>query len=491
MVEQILIGADVVFTFESLGYILLGCLIGTIVGVLPGLGPAAAISIALPATFYISPIYGLMMLSGIYYGTQYGGSITSILLKIPGETSSVMTIIDGHAMTMQGRAGVAIFAAGMSSFTAGIFTTFLIAFLSPVLADFAFSFGPAEYTMLMLLGFISISVITTDDMLKSFGVVCIGILVGCIGTDTITGFERFSFNSAYLIDGVGFASVAIGLFAISEIFKNIIEKISIKPYTGTLKLFPSKEDLKRMIPPTIRGTLLGSILGLLPGGGITISAYAGYSLEKKVSKNKDEMGNGAIEGVCAPEAANNASAQAGFIPLLALGLPENAVMAIMLGAFMLYGIVPGPIMMSNQPDIFWGLVISMLVGNFFLVILNIPLIRVWTNILKVPYNMLYPIILVICILGVYTMRTTLEDILLLAVFGMLGYVLMALKINFVPFMIGFVLGPKFEIVFRRSLVLNDGNFSIFVDRPISLALLCICVILVLIGINKYIRNFRS
>ena len=491
MVDQILLGIDVVFTFESMFYILLGCIAGTIVGVLPGLGPAAAISMVLPATFYISPIHGLMMLSGIYYGTQYGGSITSILLKIPGESSSVMTVIDGHAMTQQGRAGVAIFAAGASSFAAGIFTTILIAFLSPLLADFAFSFGPAEYTMLMLLGFISISVITTNDMLKSFGVVCIGILAGTIGTDTITGFERFSFNSVYLIDGVGFASVAIGMFALSEIFKNIIDKIDIKPYKGKIKLFPSREDLKRMIPSTIRGTLVGSILGLLPGGGITISAYAGYSVEKRFSKNKDQIGKGAVEGVCGPESANNASAQSGFIPLLALGLPENAVMAIMLGAFLLYGIMPGPTMMTSQPEIFWGLVVSMLVGNFILIILNIPLIRLWTQILKVPYSALYPFILLICVLSAYTMRTTLEDILFLAVFGTLGYILVSLKINFVPFMIGFVLGPKFEIVFRRSLVLNDGSFSIFVERPISLALLCISLMLVIIGINNYIRNFRS
>jgi putative tricarboxylic transport membrane protein len=490
MVDNILLGLSVVFTLEHLTYVLIGCLAGTIVGILPGLGPAAAISIVLPLTYYIDPLSGLMMLAGIYYGTQYGGSITSILLKVPGESSTVMTCIDGYALTQKGKPGLAIFGAGISSFVAGIFTTIMIAVLAPPLAELAFEFGPAEYTALMLLGFVGISAIATDDMIKSIGVVCMGILIGTIGTDTITGTERFSFNSVYLLDGIGFSAVAIGLFALSEMFKNIANNTEIKQFNDKIQLLPTLSDLKRMIAPTTRGTLIGSFLGLLPGGGITVSSYAAYAVEKKASKNKNEMGKGAIEGVCAPEAANNASAQAGYVPLLALGLPENAVMAIMLGAFMMYGIVPGPMMMTDQPDIFWGLVISMLVGNLILLLLNVPFVRLWVQVLRVPYHLLYPFILFVCCVGAYTMRNSVEDIIFLGVFGLLGYTLVMFKVNPVPFMLGFVLGPKFEIVFRRALSVNNGDFSIFIDRPISLGLLCFTGLFLLVGINKYV-NSRS
>lgn len=488
MIDHLLIGIEAVFTFKHLFYILLGCIAGTIVGILPGLGPAAAISIVLPLTYYIDPLSGLMMLSGIYYGTQYGGSITSILLKVPGESSTVMTCIDGYALTQQGKPGLAILGAGISSFVAGMFTTVLIAIVAPPLAEVAFEFGPAEYASLMLLGFVGISAIATDDILKSIAVVFMGILIGTIGTDTITGVERFSFNSVFLLDGIGFSAVAIGLFALSEIYKNITNKIEIKQYSDKIKLFPSLSDLKRMIAPTIRGTAMGSFLGLLPGGGITVSSYAAYAAEKKLSKNKDQIGKGAIEGVCAPEAANNASAQAGYIPLLALGLPENAVMAIMLGAFMMYGLVPGPTLMTEQPEIFWGLVISMLVGNLILLILNVPLVRLWTQILRVPYKLIYPFILFVCCIGAYTMRNSIEDIMMLSLFGIIGYTLLMFKVNPFPFMLGFVLGPKFEIVFRRALFVNDGSFSIFIERPISLALLCFTVVFLIVGINKYIKH---
>ena len=488
MIDNILLGINVVFTIQHLSYILLGCLVGTIVGILPGLGPSAVISILLPITYYLDPLSGLVMLSGIYYGTQYGGSITSILLNIPGESSTVMTCIDGYAMTKHGRAGVAIFTAGISSFVAGIIATVLIALLAPPLAEIAFQFGPAEYTMLMLLGFIGISVISTDDMLKSLGIVCMGVLIGTIGMDTITGVERFSFNSTYLLDGIGFNVVAIGIFALSEIYNNLSKTSTDIKFRSKLQLIPTKEDLKRIIAPTLRGTVIGSFLGLLPGGGMTVSSYAAYSAEKKISKNGHEFGNGAIEGVAAPEAANNASAQVGYIPLLALGLPENAVMAIMLGAFMMYGIMPGPSMMIDNVDIFWGLTISMLVGNFILLVLNVPLVKLWTKILDIPYSTLYPFILFVCCIGAYTMRNSMEDIILIAVLGIFGYGIMMLKINPVPFMLGFILGPKLEVVFRRALLINDGNFSVFVERPISLIILLCCITCIVIGIRKMFKS---
>ena len=484
LIDNLITGIDVVFTFNHLLYIFIGCLVGTIVGILPGLGPAAAISVLLPITYYLDPLSGLMMLAGIYYGTQYGGSITSILLNVPGETSTVMTCIDGYQMTKNGRAGVAIFAAGISSFIAGIIATVLIALLAPPLSEIGFHFGPAEYTSLMLLGFVGISAIATDDILKSIGVVCMGILVGTIGMDVITGVERFSFDSVHLIDGIGFNVVAIGLFALSEIYSNISKHENVKFYSGRLQLIPSKEDFKRMIPPTLRGTTIGSFLGLLPGGGITVSSYAAYAAEKKLSKNRHEFGKGAVEGVAAPEAANNASAQVGYIPLLALGLPENAVMAIMLGAFMMYGLLPGPTLMMERPDIFWGLTISMLVGNFILLMLNVPLVRLWTKILSIPYTLLYPFILFVCAVGAYTMRNSIEDILFVAFFGTLGYMIMMFKVNPVPFMLGFVLGPKLEVVFRRTLIISEGNFWIFLERPISLFLLLCTAAFLVVGFRN-------
>lgn len=488
MIDNLLIGIDVVFTIQHLSYILLGCLVGTVVGILPGLGPAAAISVLLPITYYLDPLSGLVMLSGIYYGTQYGGSITSILLNVPGESSTVMTCIDGYAMTKQGRAGVAIFTAGISSFVAGIIATALIALLAPPLSEIGFEFGPAEYTMLMLLGFIGISAIATDDILKSLGVVCMGILIGTIGMDVITGVERFSFDSVHLIDGISFNVVAIGLFALSEIYSNISSNRNTNFFKGKLQMIPSKEDLKRIVAPTLRGTAWGSFLGLLPGGGITVSSYAAYAAEKKISKNKKDFGNGAIEGVAAPEAANNASAQVGYVPLLALGLPENAVMAIMLGAFLMYGLMPGPTLMMENPDIFWGLTISMLVGNFILLLLNVPFVKIWVKVLSIPYSSLYPFILFVCCIGAYTMRNSIEDIIFVAFFGTLGYMIMMFKVSPVPFMLGFVLGPKLEIVFRRALIINDGSFSIFIDRPISLFLLICCGLFLTFGIFNLFKK---
>lgn len=492
MVDGLLLGIETFVTWDNMFYLLLGCILGTIVGVLPGFGPAASISLLVPMTFFLDPITGLTMLAGIYYGSQYGGSTTAILLNVPGESSSIMTIKDGYAMTKQGRPGVAILAAGISSFFAGLFATFLILIFSPYLADIAFSFGPAEYTGLMLLGFIAISFVSGIDLVKSLGVTCMGMLIGCIGTDTITGFERFTFNNVHLADGIGFTAVAIGLFAIGDILHTIIKDTDIVSYKGALKLWPKLEDLKRMIAPTCRGTLIGSFLGLLPGGGITLSSYAAYVFEKKVSKNKDEMGKGAIEGVCAPEASNNASAQSGYIPLLALGLPENAAMAIMLGAFLMYGIVPGPIMFTDQANLFYAIVISMLLGNFILLILNVPLVRIWTKIIDVPYSTLYPFVLFLCCLGAYSLRTSVEDIMFLSFFGFMGYLLFCFKIEAVPFILGFILGPKFEIMFRRSLSISDGDFSIFIQSPIAAGFFLCSAILIIIpivnSINKYITT---
>jgi putative tricarboxylic transport membrane protein len=487
MVDGLLLGLEAFVTLENILYLFAGCVLGTVVGILPGFGPAASISLLVPITYFLSPVTGLTMLAGIYYGSQYGGSTTAILLNVPGESSSIMTIKDGYKMTQQGRPGIAILAAGIASFTAGIFATFLILVFSPILADIAFSFGPAEYTGLILLGFVAISFISNTDLIKSLGMTCMGILIGCIGTDTITGFERFTFNNVHLSDGVGFTAVAIGLFAIGDILYNLNNNLNTGSYKGKLKLWPKLDDIKRMIAPISRGSIIGSFLGLLPGGGITLSSYAAYIFEKKVSKNKDEIGNGAIEGVCAPEASNNASSQTGYIPLLALGLPENAAMAIMLGAFLMYGIVPGPIMFTEQPDLFYAIVISMLVGNFILLILNVPLVTIWTKILDIPYSALYPFVLFLCCLGAYSLRTSVEDIMFLSLFGVIGYIALCIKIEIVPFILGFVLGPKFEIMFRRSLTVSDGDFSIFIQSPISTGLLTTTLIFLILGIYKYIH----
>ncbi|MDR1708494.1 MAG: tripartite tricarboxylate transporter permease [Candidatus Accumulibacter sp.] len=460
-------------------YCLLGTLIGTLIGVLPGLGPVATIAMLLPATFTLPPLGGLIMLAGIYYGSQYGGSTTAILVNLPGETSAVVTCIDGYQMARRGRAGVALATCAIGSFFAGCVGTALLAAFAPPLAEVAFKFGPAEYFSLIILGLFGAVVLSSGSLMKSLSMICLGLLLGVVGTDINSDVERYTFNLPELADGIDFVVVAMGMFGFAEVITNLERNESRETFTKKVSgLFPSKDDLKRMFAPIVRGTMLGSALGILPGGGAVLAAFGAYALEKKIHADSDEFGHGAIEGVAAPESANNAAAQTSFIPLLTLGIPPNAVMALMIGAMMIHNIQPGPLVMSSNPQLFWGLVVSMWVGNLMLVILNLPLIGIWIKLLTIPYRFLYPAILVFCCIGVYTVKNSSFDVLLTAGFGLLGYVFAKLECEGAPLLLGLVLGPLMEEHFRRALLLSHGDFSVFFTRPISLSLLSLTLALV-------------
>src|ERR1700716_3688591 len=456
----------------NLVYCFLGAVIGTLIGVLPGLGPVATIAMLLPATYALPPLGGLIMLAGIYYGAQYGGSPTSILVNIPGETSSVVTCIDGYQMARRGRGGVALTTAAIGSFFAGCVATLLLAAFAAPLAEVAFKFGPAEYFSLMVLGLIGAVVLASGSLIKAIAMIVLGLLGGIVGTDVNTGVARYSFGIPELSDGIGFVTVAMGVFGFAEVITNLERKGVTEVFTNKVtSLFPSKDDWKRMIGPVLRGTTLGSVLGILPGGGAALASFGAYSLEKKVSKNSAEFGKGAIEGVAAPESANNAAAQTSFIPLLTLGIPPNAVMALMVGAMTIHNIQPGPQVMTSNPTLFWGLITSMWIGNLMLVVLNLPLIGIWVKLLTVPYRLLYPAILVFCCIGVYTVNNNVFDVYLTAGFGLLGYLFQKLGCEGAPLLLGFVLGPMMEENFRRSLLLSRGDFPVFFTRPLSLSLL--------------------
>jgi putative tricarboxylic transport membrane protein len=488
ILNQLLLGLSVAGTVDNLLYCLAGALIGTLIGVLPGLGPTATISMLLPMTYSLGPIASIIMLSGIYYGSQYGGSTTSILLNTPGEASSVMTCVDGHAMTKNGQAGVAIFTAGFASFIAGCMATVLIALFSPPLSKLAFLFGPAEYCMLMAFGFVTVGILTTGDLLRGVGMALIGILLGFVGTDLSSGLSRYTFNIVELEDGIGFVTIAIGIFAIGEIAKNISSNVEMKAYGGEIRMWPTWSQFTRIIPSSIRGGVVGSFFGLIPGGSAAISSYAAYALDKKVSRHRDEFGKGAIEGVAAPEAANNAASQTGFIPLLSFGLPENAVMALMLGALIMNGVQPGPGMLDKQPALFWGLIVSMLIGNFMLLILNVPLVKIWVQIVRIPYHILYPVIIAVCCLGAYSVNNSSFDVMLIGFIGLLGYIFTVLDLEPAPLMLGLVLGPMFEEYFRRQLAITSGDFTPFVTRPISLGILCVVGAVVAYSVWKMFRG---
>jgi putative tricarboxylic transport membrane protein len=476
----------------NLVYAFLGALIGTLIGVLPGLGPVATIAMLLPATYALPPLGGLIMLAGIYYGAQYGGSTTAILVNLPGETSSVVTCIDGYQMARRGRAGVALTTAALGSFFAGCVGTLLLAAFAAPLAEVAFKFGPAEYFSLMVLGMIGAVVLASGSLVKAIAMICLGLLGGIIGTDVNTGVSRYAFGIPELTDGVGFVAVAMGVFGFAEVITNLEQKEHREVFTSKVSsMFPTKEDWKRMIAPVIRGTILGSALGILPGGGAALASFGAYSLEKKVSKNRAEFGKGAIEGVAAPESANNAAAQTSFIPLLTLGIPPNAVMALMVGAMTIHNIQPGPQVMTSNPSLFWGLIVSMWIGNLMLVILNLPLIGMWVKLLTVPYRFLYPSILVFCCIGVYTVSNSTFDVFLTAGFGFLGYIFLKLGCEGAPLLLGFVLGPMMEENFRRALLLSRGQFSVFVTRPLSLGLLLAAAALVVIVALPSIKAKRE
>ena len=486
------LGFSTALSFQNIAYAFLGCVLGTLIGVLPGLGPLATIAMLLPVTYTLPPVAALIMLAGIYYGAQYGGSTTAILVNLPGESSSVVTTIDGYQMARRGRAGVALATAGIGSFFAGCVATLILAAFAAPLSELAFKFGPAEYFSLMVLGLIGAVVLASGSLLKAITMILFGLALGLVGTDVNSGAARFSFDVPELTDGLNFVSVAMGIFGFAEIIANLEQKEARETFTDHVtNLFPTKEDFKRMIPAVLRGTALGSALGILPGGGAALASFAAYSLEKKTSKYPQEFGKGAIEGVAGPESANNAAAQTSFIPLLTLGIPPNAVMALMVGAMTIHNIQPGPQVMSSNPALFWGLIASMWLGNLILIVLNLPMIGIWVKLLKVPYRYLYPAILTFCCIGVYSVQNTTFDVFQTAAFGVIGYLFIKLKCEPAPLLLGFVLGPMMEENFRRSLLLSRGDFTVFVTRPLSLGLLIAAAVLVAVVAMPSIKSKRE
>ncbi|MEN4917673.1 tripartite tricarboxylate transporter permease [Achromobacter spanius] len=492
LLQNLMLGFSVAFTPENLTYAFIGCLLGTLVGVLPGLGPVPTIAMLLPITYVLPPTAGLIMLAGIYYGTQYGGSTTAILVNLPGETSAVVTVLDGHQMARNGRAGAALSLAAIGSFFAGSVATVLIAAFAPPLAEVAFAFGPAEYFSLMALGLIGAVVLASGSLPKAICMILLGLLLGMVGTDVNSGVARYDFSIPELQDGIDFAIVAMGVFGLSEIMGNLELKenrVEITDKVGSL--YPSRQEFREAAPAIVRGTALGSALGILPGGGSVLSAFASYTLEKKLSKEPQRFGKGHPAGLAGPESANNAGAQTSFIPLLTLGIPGNAVMALMVGAMTIHNIQPGPQVMSSHPELFWGLIASMWIGNLMLVILNLPLIGIWVKLLRVPYRMLFPAILVFCTIGVYSLNYNAFDIFMFAIFGIVGYVWSKLGCEGAPLLLGLVLGPMMEENFRRALLLSRGEFSTFVTRPLSATLLALAAILLVLVTMPALRKKRE
>jgi len=492
LLTNLAFGFSVAVTPTNIMLCLIGALVGTLIGVLPGIGPLATIAMLLPITFGLPPVGALIMLAGIYYGAQYGGSTTSILINIPGESSSVVTTLDGHQMAKQGRAGPALAIAAIGSFIAGCFSTVLVAALGVPLTALALKFGPAEYFSLMVLGLVFAVVLAKGSVFKAIAMVMLGLLLSCVGSDIETGQSRLSFDIPELADGIGFVTVAMGVFGYAEIMRNLemeeSREIVQSKITG---LMPTMKDFKDSFGAIMRGTALGSLLGILPGGGAVIAAFAAYTFEKKISKNPERFGRGAIEGVAAPESANNAAAQTSFIPLLTLGIPPNAVMALMVGAMTIHGIVPGPQVMTKQPELFWGLIASMWIGNLMLVVINLPLVGVWVSLLRVPYRLLFPAILIFCAIGVYSINNAPADAIMVAVFGFIGYWLVKTDFEPAPMLLGFVLGPLMEENLRRAMLIARGDPTTFVTRPISGVLLAIAAALVVVALLPMIRGKRD
>jgi len=490
--DNLALGFSVALTLENVLYCLMGCLLGTLIGVLPGIGPLPTIAMLLPITYVLPPTAGLIMLAGIYYGAQYGGSTTAILVALPGETSAVVTVLDGHQMARNGRAGAALAIAALGSFFAGCVATLVLAAFAPPLAEVAFKFGPAEYFSLMVLGLIGAVVLASGSLPKAICMILLGLLLGMIGTDVNSGVARYDFGIPELQDGIDFAVVAMGVFGFAEIMTNLEQgehRVNITSKVG--KLYPNAQEFKESWPASVRGTAMGSFLGILPGGGAVLSSFASYTLEKKISKTPERFGKGAPAGVAGPESANNAASQTSFIPLLTLGIPGNAVTALMVGAMTIHNIQPGPQVMSSHPDLFWGLIVSMWIGNLMLVVLNLPLIGIWIKLLTVPYRILFPIILVFCTIGVYSLNYNVFDIWMTAIFGAIGYLWTKLKCEGAPLLLGLVLGPMMEENFRRALLLSRGDYTTFVTRPLSLTLLLMALVLVVLVALPSIKKKRE
>ena len=495
LINNLSIGFGVAFTGINLLYCLIGCVLGTLIGVLPGIGPVATIAMLLPATYALPPVSALIMLAGIYYGAQYGGSTTAILVNLPGESSSVVTVIDGHQMAKRGRAGPALAAAGLGSFFAGCVGTLILAGFAPSLTEVAFKFGPAEYFSLMVLGLIGAVVLASGSLLKAVAMIVLGLLLGLVGTDVNSGVARFSFDVPELTDGIGFVAIAMGVFGYGEIIANLSKpeedrEVFTAKVTG---LFPTKEDFKRMAPAVLRGTALGSALGILPGGGSVLSAFASYTLEKKLRLRPGEIpfGKGNIRGVAGPESANNAGAQTSFIPLLTLGIPGNPVMALMVGAMTIHNIQPGPQVMTSNPELFWGLIASMWIGNLMLIVLNLPLIGIWIKLLSVPYRWLFPSIVLFCAIGVYSTNNNTFDVWMVGLFGIVGYIFHKLSCEPAPLLLGLILGPMMEENLRRALLLSRGDWSVLVTRPLSAGLLAAALLLLGIVLLPSIKAKRQ
>jgi TctA family transporter len=491
ILNNLVFGFGVALSLENLAYCFAGVALGTLIGVLPGIGPLVTIAMLFPITFHLPAVPAIIMLAGIFYGAQYGGSTTSILVNLPGETASAVTCIDGYQMARRGRAGPALATAALASFFAGCVGTLLIAVAGPTLGEWALRFGAAEYTSLMLMALVASAVMTQGDAVKGLAMVVLGLLIGVVGVDVNSGMARYSFGIPELIDGVGFTVVAVGLFAVAEIVVNLESREPREVYTGKVTgLMPTARDLKDAAWPTVRGTAVGACFGVLPGTGPALSSFATYMLEKKIAKDPSRFGRGAIEGVAAPEAANNAAAQTAFIPMLTLGIPASATMAVMLAALTLQGIATGPQVMVDRPDLFWGLIASMWIGNTLLVILNLPLVGVWVRLLTVPYRWLFPSIILFCCIGNYSVSNNPFDLYLCAVIGVLGYVLAKLECEPAPLLLGYVLGPLLEENLRRALLIARGDPTVFFTRPISLAFMIATVLILIVMVVPAARGKR-
>jgi len=492
LIDNLVLGFSTALSVQNLLLCFLGCLIGTLIGVLPGVGPIATIAMLLPLTFNVDSTGAIIMLAGIYYGAQYGGSTSAILVNIPGETTSVVTVLDGHQLARQGRAGVALGTAAIASFIAGTIATLVIAALGLPLSKLALLFGPADYFSLMVVGLACSIVLARGSLLKAVAMVLTGLLLSTVGTDLDTGVERLTFGLPELADGIDFAVLAMGLFGFAEILKNLAEPEETDVVRGVIgRLLPSKDDFKQELGPILRGTGLGALLGILPGNGAVLGPFAAYAIEKKLAKDPSRFGRGAIEGVAGPEAANNAGAQTAFIPLLTLGIPPNAVMALMVGAMTIHGIIPGPQVITKSPDLFWGMVASMWLGNLMLLVLNLPLVGIWVRLLKVPYRLMFPSILLFCCIGVYSISNSPANVLFTALFGLVGYVLHKLGFEPAPLLIGFVLGRLFEEKLRQALTLSRGDFMVFLERPVSASLLVVALIVFGVALVPNLKKKRE
>jgi putative tricarboxylic transport membrane protein len=490
--NNILMGFSTILNPVNLLYCFIGVLIGTLIGVLPGIGPTGAIAILLPSTFHATPVSAIIMLAGIYYGAQYGGSTTSILINIPGEASSVVTCLDGYQMAKQGRAGPALGIAAFGSFIGGTLSIVGLTIAAPPLAQLAFEFGPPEYFSILCVGLTLLIYLASGSIPKALIMAVFGIIAGCVGLDQVAGIPRFTFGITGFLDGIGIVPVVMGLFGISEIMVNIEREASVRYiYDKKIKgLLPTVRDWMDSKFAIIRGTLIGFFLGILPGGGALISSFVSYAIEKKFSKHPEKFGKGAIEGVAGPETANNAASGGAFIPLLTLGIPSNVVMAVLIGALMIHGVAPGPLLIQRNPDIFWGVICSMYIGNIMLLILNLPLIGIWVKVLKIPYKTLFPLIVLFCLVGAYSVNWSILDIYIMIVSGVFGYLMRKLGYEPAPLILAFILGPMIETSLRQSLLMSQGNLSIFLNRPFSLISLILVFFLLITPLFPWFRKKR-